>query len=264
MLGPSARCVRPARRPHRAPTLWALLLWMATGTALCAQHIPQPGPDPWARWESEDWLTVGAVAGVAAGSFLLEERVRGAFQENRSGLADFVERVGWWYGTPLFTAPASLLTMGAGVLFDEDEVKDTGLLMSGVLLTALLGQQPLRIAVGRARPYTGEGHLSFDSFNPSNDHASFVSGHAWSAFGISNVVARQIDQTWASVGLYSLATITALSRMYADAHWLTDVVLGSIGGYALSEILWDWHEEAEAPAELQAASRRWVVISLRL
>lgn len=209
---------------------------------------------------------MGAAAGVTAGSFLLEERVRAAFQDNRSGVADFLERVGWWYGTPLFTAPASLLTLGAGALFDEDEVKDTGLLMSGVLLTALFGQQPLRIAVGRARPYMEEGHLSFDSFNPSNDYASFVSGHAWISFGISNIVARQIDQTWASVSLYSLATITALSRMYADAHWLTDVILGSIGGYVMSEILWEWNEEDSTPAEaaLPAASRRWVVISLRL
>ncbi len=205
------------------------------------------------------------MAGATASSFLLEEKVRVAFRENRSDVADFLERVGWWYGTPLFTAPASLLTLGAGALFDADEVKDTGLLMSGVLLTALLGQQPVRIMVGRARPYMGEGHLSFDSFNPSNDYASFVSGHSWSAFGISNIVARQVDETWASVGLYTLATITALSRMYADAHWLTDVVLGSIIGYTLSTALWDWHEEdgASPPAALQA-QRRWLAIGLRL
>ncbi len=239
---------------------------MWTGTGLFAQSLPHPEAVPWARWESEDWLAVGAVAGVTASSFLLEAKVRAAFQENRSEVADLLERVGWWYGTPLFTAPASLLTLGAGALFDEDEVKDTGLLMSGLLLTALVGQQPLRIAVGRARPYMGEGHLSFDSFNLSNDRASFVSGHAWIAFGISNIVARQIDQTWASVSLYSLATITALSRMYADAHWLTDVVLGSISGYVMSEILWEWNEEDDAPSQaaLQTASRRWVVISLRL
>ncbi len=255
---------RQVVRPRRALTLWLLLLWIGTGTALFAQQVSQPQSDPWARWESEDWLAAGAVAGITAGSFFLEENVRTAFQKNRSDVADFLERVGWWYGTPLFAAPASLLTLGAGALFDEDEVKDTGLLMSGVLLTALLGQQPLRITVGRARPYVGQGHLSFDSFNLSNDHASFVSGHSWIAFGISNIVARQIDETWASVGFYSLATITALSRMYADAHWLTDVILGSIAGYVMSEVLWEWNEDDAAQAQPQAAAGGWIVIRLRI
>ncbi len=253
-------------RPTPAAVLWAVLLWLGSATGLHPQQHPQPEPSPYARWESEDWLTVGAVAGATAGSFLVEEKVRAAFQENRSGVADFFERIGWWYGTPLFTVPASLLTLGAGELFDSDDVRDTGILMSELLLTALFVQQPLRIIVGRGRPYMGEGHLSFDSFTLGNDHASFVSGHAWSAFGISNIVARQADRTWASVSLYSLATITALSRMYADAHWLTDVVLGSIIGYAISTALWDWRQEdTTAPeAALLAPPRRWLVISLRL
>jgi len=214
-------------------------------------------------WAAEDWLVVGAAAGATAGSFLVEEKVRAAFQDHTSGVANVLERVGWWYGSPLFTVPASLLTLGAGALFDADDVRETGTLMAQLLLTAATVQQPLRISVGRARPYTGQGHLSFDPFNPSNDYASFISGHSWSAFGISNIVARQADQTWVSVGLYSLAAITALSRMYADAHWLTDVVLGSIIGYAISTALWN-RSQGDTPrpeAASLAPSRRWLVIS---
>lgn len=196
----------------------------------------------------------------------MEEKVRAAFQQNGSDVADFLERIGWWYGTPLFTVPASLLTVGAGALFDADDVLDTGILMSQLLLTVASVQQPLRISVGRARPYTGKGHLTFDPFDPDNDYASFISGHSWSAFGISNIVARQAGQTWVSVSLYSLATITALSRVYADAHWLTDVVLGSIIGYAVSTALWNRAQEDTASLEagLLMPPRRWLVISLSL
>ncbi len=252
--------------PTPAALLWAALLGLGAGTGLHAQHLPQPEPGPWAHWESEDWLVAGTVAGVTTGSFLVEEKIRAAFQENRSDVADLFERIGWWYGSPLFTVPASLLTLGAGELFDADDVRDTGILMSELLLTGLFVQQPVRIVVGRRRPYTGEGHLSFDSFRIGNEYASFPSGHAWTAFGISNIVARQVDQTWAYVSLYSLATITALSRMYADAHWLTDVVLGSIIGYAISTALWNERQEDTAPPEaaLLAPTRRWLVISLRL
>jgi membrane-associated phospholipid phosphatase len=242
------------------------MLWLVLGTRLQAQPLPALEPPLWARWESADWVAVGAVAGATAGSLLAEERVRAAFLPNGSGVADVLERVGWAYGSPLFTVPASLLTLGAGALFDADDVRDTGILMSELLLTVLLVQQPLRIVVGRARPLTQEGHLSFRPFTFGNDYASFISGHSWSAFGISNIVARQIDRTWARVSLYALATITALSRMYADAHWLTDVVLGSVLGYAISTALWNRHQEENASPEtvLRAPTRRWLVISLRL
>ncbi len=248
-------------------SLFTALLWLGVATAIHAQPLAAPDPRLSASLDSDDWLAVGVVAAATAGSFLAEENVRSVFQENRSGIADVLERVGWWYGTPLFTVPASLLTLGAGALFDDEEVKDTGILMSEFLLTALLIQQPLRIVVGRARPLAGEGHVSFHPFNVHNEYASFVSGHSWSAFGISNIVARQIDKGWASVALYSLATITALSRMYADRHWLTDVILGSVAGYAISTALWDRHEEENSPAgnqTLQAPSHRWITISLPL
>lgn len=192
-----------------------------------------------ARWDPDPWLAAGAAAGATAGSFLVEEEVRVLFQSHRSGIADRLERVGWWYGTPLFTAPASLLTLAGGAIFDDDDVRDTGLLMSGVLLSALLVQQPVRIVVGRMRPSAGRGHWAFQPLTLDNRNASFVSGHTWSAFGVSTVVARQVDRWWASVGLYSLATITGLSRLYADKHWLTDVVLGAVAGYAIGTALWE-------------------------
>ncbi len=210
---------------------------------------------------------MGAVAGAYAGSYLLEERVRLLLLENRSRTADVLERVGWAYGSPLFTVPASLLTLGAGAAMGDDDVRDTGLMMGELLLSALLVQQPIRIAVGRARPFMDEGHLSFRPFTFGNDYASFISGHSWSAFGISNIVARQIDQPWAWVSFYSLATITALSRLYADDHWLTDVILGSVLGYVISTAIWEAEQDDETPApelSVRPAQRRWLTVSFPL
>jgi len=248
------------------------MLWMAAASGLAlaavvqAQTLPEFKPRLAANWESSDWAAVGVATAATAGSYFMEERVRVAFQEHRSGFADVLERIGWWYGTPLFTAPASLLTIGAGAAFKNPSVRDTGILMAEVLVSALLIQQPLRITVGRARPFMNQGHLSFDPFTASNDYASFVSGHSYSAFGISNVVARQVDRTWASVTLYTLATITALSRMYADAHWLTDVLLGSLLGYAISTAIWkneqDDNVDLEPALSLQAPRRRWLSVSV--
>ena len=216
------------------------------------------------RWDSTDWLSAGLITGGVAASTLFEEDLRISIQGSRGSAGDVLERVGFWYGTPYATIPATLLTYGAGVAFDSDGMRDTGLMMMDVLLLVGLVQQPARMIAGRARPETGEGHFSFKPFTVAGDRASFISGHAWSAFGISNIVARQIDQGWAYVTFFSLAGITGWSRIYADKHWLSDVLAGSILGYLSSTTIWKWFEEQRLGPDLQAvSSARWVTFSFR-
>jgi len=216
------------------------------------------------RWDSGDWVTAGLITGGLAASTLFEEDLRQSIQGSRGRVGDVLERVGYWYGTPLVTVPATLLTYGAGVAFDSGGMRDTGMMMMDVLLLVGLVQQPARMIAGRARPELGEDHFSFSPFTTRNDHASFISGHAWSAFGISNIVARQIDQGWAYVTFFSLAGISGWSRLYADKHWLSDVLAGSILGYLSSTTIWKWFEEQRLGPDLPAVSpARWITFSFR-
>ncbi len=216
------------------------------------------------RWQSEDWLGFGLAAAATTASTTFEEDFRRAMQRSRGRVGDVLERVGFWYGTPWLTVPASLLTYGAGAAFDSDGVRDTGLMMIDVMLLVGLVQQPLRMVAGRARPETGEEHFSFQPFTLANDRASFLSGHAWIAFGISNVVARQIDQGWAYAALFSLAGITAWSRLYADKHWLSDVLAGSLLGYFTSTTVWRWYQDQQHESDLSAVSSApWIRFRLR-
>ena len=127
-----------------------------------------------AHWDHRDLLTLGIVAATTGAAVLVEESVFEHLEENRSGFADDLERIGDIYGTPLFTGPVSLALYGSGLLFHSTPVKETGLMMVEALLLTAAVQQPLRLAVGRARPLTGEGHLSFDPFNAANEYAAFI------------------------------------------------------------------------------------------
>jgi membrane-associated phospholipid phosphatase len=216
------------------------------------------------RWDSDDWVAAGLITGGVAASTIFEGDLRNSIQGSRGKVGDVLERMGYWYGTPLVTVPATLLTYGAGVAFGSDGVRDTGMMMMDVLLLVGLVQQPARMIAGRARPELGEGQFSFKPFTTANDRASFISGHAWSAFGISNIVARQIDQGWAYVTFFSLAGITGWSRLYADKHWLSDVLAGSILGYLSSTTIWNWFEEQRLGPDLQAvSSARWITFSFK-
>jgi hypothetical protein len=97
--------------------------------------------------------------------------VRDAILDAKSGFADVLERVGWWYGSPLFTVPFTLTTYAAGALFDADDVRDTGLMMAESIVLVALIQQPLRIIAGRARPKVGL------RLSDATDHSRSTRGH---------------------------------------------------------------------------------------
>ena len=103
-----------------------------------------------------------------------------------------------------------------------------------------------KVLVGRARPYTERGHLSFEPFSlPLVDVASFPSGHTIVAFAFSGVLAERIKNTWASIGLYGLAAACGVSRMYTDEHWVSDVFFGAILSVSVSHSLVRWFESGE-------------------
>jgi len=86
-------------------------------------------------------------------------------------------------------------------------------------------------AVGRARPIWGRGLLSFD---PLSGHASFPSGHAAYTFAVAGGI-DAVTRGWLpAAAAYTVATATALSRVYDDKHWLSDIVVGSVLGATVS------------------------------
>ncbi|UCH84932.1 MAG: phosphatase PAP2 family protein [Candidatus Latescibacterota bacterium] len=201
------------------------------------------------RWDSRDFTRFGIFAGLTVGAVFIDEDVREIFQKNQTDTGDFIAEIGNVYGNGFFAVGLTLLTYGSGAVFGAERVRDTGMMLSDLLLTVLFVQQPLRIIVGRARPYANEGNLSFEPFTVADEYASFVSGHTWSAVGMSVVLSRNINNRWASIGLGTLAFVTAVSRMYVDKHWLSDVIMGGAFGYYSANTIVDWHDQKQENAK---------------
>lgn len=79
----------------------------------------------------------------------------------------------------------------------------------------------------------------------SNNH-SFPSGHTATAFMAATMMSKEYGgrSPWYSVGAYSVATATGLTRMMNNKHWLSDVMVGAgIGiistelGYFLADLI---------------------------
>lgn len=142
-------------------------VWMAT-----KHTITSP-----LRWNTLDLRTFGIWSAVAFGAVFVDEDVREIFQKNQNETGCLIADIGNVYGGKEFTVAFSLLTYGAGAVFGAEKVRDTGMMLTDLLLTVLLVQQPLRIVVGRARPFAKEGNLSFNPLTVDDKYVSFVSGH---------------------------------------------------------------------------------------
>ena len=94
---------------------------------------------------------------------------------------------------------------------------------------------------GRARPDqspTMPRDFSFGrGFGDRSEFQSFPSGHATAAFAFASAIDAELNRiaprhpAWIVPALYTVAAATALSRVYHDRHWTSDVVMGSAIGF---------------------------------
>ncbi len=135
------------------------------------------------------------------------------------------------YGIITYANIAALSTYAVGLVFREDNVRATGRLMFESLSISGVTVVLARYIFARSRPYSGEGQWKYNWFKWNNELESFPSGHVTVAFALSTVLAERIDNNWARLGLYGLASLTAFARVYNNQHWTSDVFVGGLLGF---------------------------------
>ncbi len=183
------------------------------------------------QWNKADWLKAGGVVLVASALYLADERVHDFIHENQTeemeGVADVVRQ----FGEISYMLPAAGLTALAGYAFDSAKTIDTGLLTLKALLIAGATTRSLQLLTQRQRPFMEQGHEFWNGSGIKWDRDSFPSGHSTVAWTLASVLSYQFsDQAWLAPTLYSLATLTSLSRVYEDKHWSSDVFAGAVVG----------------------------------
>lgn len=178
-----------------------------------------------ARWKKNDWLAAGGIALGTFGLFLLDERLQPHFSRRNEKVPDLIQDVGFYFGKPQYNYGLTAAIYTVGWLTKNEKVRETGVLLIASATTAGLIQTVSKTAIGRARPSTGVGNSDFDFFNGTPDYHSFPSGHAILAFTTAHALAKQTQSPWLKAGIYTLGSITPISRLWTDAHWLSDIGL---------------------------------------
>jgi membrane-associated phospholipid phosphatase len=199
------------------------------------RSIPNPWPE--FRWRVEqsvsstprwpDWLNGGVAAGAAlAGSALLDKPVDRFVKRHQDSS---VMRA---WGNVGRTMPIALAgAAGAAIFFGDDRAQNMGVISLESVASAAAISLAAKHVVGRARPSEEVGSCRCTS---NRNDSSFPSNHSVVAFAAVTPFAKEYDAPW----LYGLAAVSSMGRVAAREHWVSDVVGGSVVGYAIGTWLW--------------------------
>lgn len=179
------------------------------------------------HWKAKDYAKLGILLGGTAALTFADDPVRDLFQNNRDGFPKVVRDFGWYFGSPqnYFMANAGLY--GFGLITKNEKVRKTSVLIISASITTGFIQTITKNAVGRARPATGVGNLEFSPYANDSRFRAFPSGHTILSVTMAHAIAKQFDNIWAKIGIYSIGAIPPISRLVDDAHWITDIVFST-------------------------------------
>ncbi|MFT5847741.1 phosphatase PAP2 family protein [Psychroserpens sp.] len=212
-------------------SIWSLMKYDAKYTVKGVAHsLTRP-----LHWKGNDFAKFGVlVAGTAAMS-LADQPIRDWSQRNQEDYPKVLRDFGWYFGSPqnYFAANAGLYAFG--LITKNEKVRKTSVLIISSSITTGLLQSITKAAVGRARPSSGFDNYTFKPFSGESSYRSFPSGHTILSVTMAHSIAKQFDNTWVKIGIYTIGALPPISRIIEDAHWATDIAFSA----ALSIIVVD-------------------------
>ena len=207
-----------------------------------------------AHWKKKDFNTLGALLIGTVALTGVDNEVNTFFSRQQSSFPEVVRDFGWYSGSPqnYFVATAGIY--GFGLFTKNEKIRKTGILIIASSFTSGLLQSIGKNAIGRARPTAKIGPVAFDPFSKASKFHSFPSGHTVLLTTMSHAIAKQFDNTWTKIGIYSLGSIAPISRLLDGAHWLTDVafsaalsiiVVDSIDKFLFNSKAYDYHKKGK-------------------
>jgi len=192
------------------------------------------------HWQQSDFNRFIFLSAVGGGLLASDQYWQEHVQQRRSQvtnrLAEFVRPL----GDGRFTVPVMGLGYIIGWWRHDLRMQCTSVTAIESFLFANAVTTCTKLLLHRYRPNASDSPYRWDGpkLDFGNAHLSMPSGHATSAFAVVSVVASVYKKPiLVPILLYSLATLTAWSRVNDNAHWTSDVFIGASIGYFTGKFL---------------------------
>ncbi|WP_299098878.1 phosphatase PAP2 family protein [uncultured Winogradskyella sp.] len=177
------------------------------------------------RWKKKDFITAGSFIAGTSLLYLADNEAQRIFTEQGEHAPTILQDFGWYFGSPQNFFMVTAGVYGFGLLTKNEKVRYTGVLIISSAVASGLFQSVAKTAIGRARPKTGN-HDHFSPFSNEPGYHSFPSGHSILSFSMAHAIAKQFDNFWVKAGIYTVGSIAPISRLWKNAHWISDVGFG--------------------------------------
>jgi len=121
------------------------------------------------------------------------------------------------------------------------QARETGLLAGEALINSYAVNTALKAVFRRDRPLTNNASGNFFSSGPTD--SSFPSNHAILAWSTAAVVASEYPGWLTRTAVYGLASGVSVSRVLAEQHFPSDVLVGSVAGWMIGRYVYKAHHD---------------------
>jgi hypothetical protein len=132
---------------------------------------------------------------------------------------------------------------GLGQFTHDDHLRESGLLGGQAMIDAYAFDEVIKLSSWRERPTIDNGRGRF-FVGGAGVNSSFFSGHSVIAWSSAAVLAGEYPSVWHEAVIYSLATSVSLTRVLAQQHFPTDVLVGSSAGWLIGHYVFRAHHHA--------------------
>ena len=187
------------------------------------------------RWKKDDYIKLGATAAGITLLHFADEDINDYFNKQEPHVPGVIKDFGWYFGSPQNNYGLTGAVYLFGLFTNNEEVRQTGVLMITSASAAGLIQQVSKSLAGRARPSAGFGSNHFKPLGGSAAYRSFPSGHTVLSVTTMYALSKQFKNPWVKAGFWTVGMVAPVSRLWAGAHWFTDVALSAVLSVAIVE-----------------------------
>jgi len=192
------------------------------------------------RFSDTEWLF--PLSGITAGLFVTDRDSSKHLSHDPSTISRY---------NTLSNAGVGALAGGAGGMWllgcatHNEHWSETGFLAGEAALNSVVVVEGLKYSLGRERPFQGDGSGPFFQ----GGSTSFPSEHAAAAWSVAGVIAHEYPGPLTKILAYGAAGMISYSRVRAQQHFPSDVLVGALIGELSGYTVYKRHHEPEAGGE---------------
>lgn len=247
-------------------------------TAAAWAQAPQPDPDPpadtgkadlrafvrdaWQMWTSplrRSTYSTHTVKKYAVPFALLSGALIATDTKTADLLPNTQSQTKWSGRVSQLGASYSLTAFSGGTyligrMTDNRHVQETGWFALQAIAHSQVAVFAIKQLTNRERPLVHDGSGGFWEGGDS-----FPSGHAATSFAVATIFGYEYrDRIAVPITAYALATAISASRLSAQRHWVSDIVVGGSTGFLIGRYVYKHHHDPNLPGSPVHTTQRFI------